>query len=77
LSSIDPLSITTSIIIVVQITNRIIDLYKVYITRVRDTLLDLRVILIEVSSVKYILKVIELLNLPRDIDSSIEILEKL
>jgi hypothetical protein len=73
----DPLSAAASVIAVVQIADRIIDLCKAYITGVRDAPSDLRAILIEVGSVKCVLEVIELLNPPGEADSGVEILEKL
>jgi len=66
----EPLSAASSVIAVVQITDRIIALCKAYITGVIDAPTDLRTILIEVGSVKCVLEVIELLN-PSHEDSAI------
>jgi hypothetical protein len=76
----DPLSVASSVIAVVQIADRVIDLCKVYITGVKDAPADLRTILIEVGSVKCVLEVIELLDPSGNGVStvgSVEILEKL
>jgi hypothetical protein len=76
----DPLSAAASVIAVVQIADRIIDLCKAYITGVKDAPVDLRAILIEVGSVKCVLEVIELLDSTGNGVSTIhgvEILEKL
>jgi hypothetical protein len=69
----EPLSAASSVIAVVQIADRIIDLCKAYITGVIDAPADLRSILIEVGSV------IELLESPGEESAShvVEILEKL
>jgi hypothetical protein len=58
----DPLSAASSVIAVVQIADRIIDLCRAYITGVKDAPAELRAILIEVGSVKCVLEVIELLD---------------
>jgi hypothetical protein len=58
----DPLSAAASVIAVVQIADRIIDLCRAYITGVKDAPAELRAILIEVGSVKCVLEVIELLD---------------
>lgn len=76
----DPLSAAASVIAVVQIADRIIDMCKTYITGVKDAPADLRAILIEVGSVKCVLEVIELLDTSCGGESlvhGVEILEKL
>ena len=76
----DPLSAAASVIAVVQIADRIIDMCKAYIMGVKDAPADLRAILIEVGSVKCVLEVIELLDTSGGAQSmvhGVEILEKL
>lgn len=75
----DPLSTAASVIAVVQIADRIIDLCKAYITGVKDAPSELRAILIEVGSVKCVLEVIELLDTSGNKSGTcaVEILEKL
>ncbi|PMD59680.1 uncharacterized protein K444DRAFT_529781, partial [Hyaloscypha bicolor E] len=76
----DPLSAAASVIAVVQIADRIIDLCRAYITGVKDAPAELRAILIEVGSVKCVLEVIELLDTSGEAEiafQGVEILEKL
>lgn len=56
----DPLSIAASTFAIVQIADRIITLCKVYISGVRDAPGELRLIIIEVGSVKCLLEALEL-----------------
>lgn len=51
-----------SVVAVIHIADRILDVCRVYITGVHDAPADLRAILIEVSCVKCVLEVIELLS---------------
>jgi hypothetical protein len=76
----EPLSAAASVIAVVQIADRVIDICRAYITGVHDAPADLRAILIEVGSIKCVLEVIELLNSPCEGElagHSVAILEKL
>jgi hypothetical protein len=76
----DPLSAAASVIAVVQIADRIIDLCRAYITGVKDAPAELRAILIEVGSVKCVLEVIELLDTSGEAEvtfQGVKILEKL
>jgi len=66
----DPLSAIASAIAVVQLADKVISLCKSYITGVHDAPVDLRKILIEVSSMKCVLEVIELLGHAKDGTSS-------
>lgn len=58
----DPLSITSSIIAMIQISDRIVSACKHYITTAKDAPRDLRTIVIEVGSVKSVLEVLESLT---------------
>jgi hypothetical protein len=76
----DPLSAAASVIAMVQIADKIIDLCRAYTTGVKDAPAELRAILIEVRSVKCVLKVIELLDTSGEAETAfqgVEILEKL
>jgi hypothetical protein len=76
----DPLSAAASVIAVVQIADRIIDLCRAYITGVKDAPAELRAILIAVGSVKCVLEVIELLDTSGEAEvtfQGVKILEKL
>ena len=55
----DPLSITGSVIAVIQIAGTIISICKDYITTVKDAPKDLRRVAIEVGSIKSVLEVLE------------------
>src|SRR5204863_7052982 len=55
----DPLSITASVITVIQIAGTIISICKDYITTVKDAPKDLRRVAIEVGSIKSVLEVLE------------------
>jgi hypothetical protein len=73
----DPISAAASVIALIQISDRIISLYKAKIIDFHDTPDDLRAILIEVGSVKCVLKVIELLGQPQPANVSANIFLKL
>jgi hypothetical protein len=66
-----------SVIAVVQIADRIIDVCRAYITGVHDAPADLRVILIEVGSVKCVLEVIALLGTSSARQNDLRMLSKL
>ncbi|KAI9766841.1 MAG: hypothetical protein M1839_004764 [Geoglossum umbratile] len=72
----DPLSITASVIAIIQVADRIIAACRAYITTAKDAPRDLRAIVIEVESVKSVLGVLELLVLS-DGDDAPAILGKL
>ena len=55
----DPLSITASVITVIQIAGTISSICKDYITTVKDAPKDLRRVAIEVGSIKSVLEVLE------------------
>lgn len=55
----DPVSLTASIIAMIQIAGSTISICKEYITTVKDAPRDLRSIMIEVGNVKSILEVLE------------------
>jgi hypothetical protein len=59
----DPLSITASVIAIIQVADRITAACRAYITTAKDAPRDLRAIVIEVESVKSVLGVLELLVL--------------
>jgi len=61
----DPLSITASVLAISEVAGKIISVCKSYIASARDAPNDLRIILIEVGSVKCVLETLELL-LPKD-----------
>jgi hypothetical protein len=66
-----------SVIALVQIADRIIDVCRAYITGVHDAPADLRAILIEVGSVKCVLEVIKLLGTSSAGQNDLKILSKL
>jgi hypothetical protein len=72
----DPLSITASVVAIVQIASTIISVCKDYVTTVANAPKDLRTILIQVGSVKCILETLELL-ISRGGDEVSIILQKL
>jgi hypothetical protein len=55
----DPVSLTASIIAMIQIADSTISICKRYITTVKDAPRDLRAVMIEVGSVKSVLEVLE------------------
>jgi hypothetical protein len=57
----DPFSITSGVIAIIQIASAVISICKDYITTVTDAPKDLRTILIEVGSIKCVLETLELL----------------
>jgi hypothetical protein len=65
----DPLSITASVIALIQISSTIISVCKGYISAVKDAPHDLRTCLIEVGSIKSVLEVLESL-IPEDEDGA-------
>ena len=73
----DPLSLTASVIAIIQLADRIISVCKEYVTTVKDAPNDLRVIIIEAGSVKCVLELLELLIPRGDNDNISVILEKL
>jgi hypothetical protein len=58
----DPLSLTASVITIIQLSERIISTCKDYITTIQDAPRDLRAIAIEVGGVKNALELVELLK---------------
>jgi Fungal N-terminal domain of STAND proteins len=58
----DPLSITSGVIAVIQLATQIISVCQDYITNVQDAPTDLRNIIIEVGSINSVLGVIKLLE---------------
>lgn len=56
----DPVSITASVIAIIQIAEKIVSVCKDYIATVKDAPSDLRTILIEVGSLKCVLEALEL-----------------
>jgi hypothetical protein len=58
----DPLSITSGVIAVIQLATQIISVCQDYITNVQDAPTDLRSIIIEVGSINSVLGVIKLLE---------------
>jgi hypothetical protein len=69
----DPLSITSGAIAIIQIASSVISLCKDYISSVADAPKDLRTILIEVGSIKCVLETLELL-ISRGCDDGISII---
>jgi Fungal N-terminal domain of STAND proteins len=69
----DPLSITSGVIAIIQIANTVISVCKDYVTSVTDAPKDLRTILIEVGSIKCVLETLELL-VSKDDDGGISII---
>ena len=73
----DPLSLTASVIAIIQLADGIISVCKDYVTTVKDAPNDLRTIFMEVGSVKCVFELLELV-IPRDDNDNIPvILEKL
>ena len=66
-----------SVIAIVQIAESVIKLCKAYITGVQDTPTDLRVILIEVGSIKCVLETLDLMRSSANGNSWAELLRTL
>jgi hypothetical protein len=73
----DPLSITASVLAIIEVADKIISVCKSYISTVRDAPIDLRTILIEVGGVKCVLEALEVLLHAEDRDMNSTILQKL
>jgi hypothetical protein len=73
----DPLSITGSIIACISIADRVISVFKDYITTVKDAPNDLRTIAIEIGSIKCVLEMLEPLVTLGNYDSRSPILQQL
>jgi hypothetical protein len=73
----DPLSITASVIAVIQLSEKIVRVCKTYVRSVRGAPNDLRLISIEVGSLKCVLEILELLVSSDETGDHSALLEKL